>query len=228
MLVSQPPDCLAFVSPVCQVYISTSSKFRLEAIFMSKNPSVELSGRKKAMGMTTRTLTYCALMAALQVAMARLFGLMPSEFTRFSIEAIPTILAGLFFGPVAGGLVGFTADLVGCLFSGYGYNPLFCIPPILYGVCGGLFQGLLVKKVTLPKILLTVAVPAVVGSIFSQSWALGFVSGKGFWFFFSTRSVQFAITLVVETVVIHLLFRTKIFQHMKVWPPQKMKKESDV
>ena len=124
MLVSQPPDCLAFVSPVCQVYISTSSKFRLEAIFMSKNPSVELSGRKKAMGMTTRTLTYCALMAALQVAMARLFGLMPSEFTRFSIEAIPTILAGLFFGPVAGGLVGFTADLkpVDVVYQGDGYT----------------------------------------------------------------------------------------------------------
>jgi len=195
---------------------------------MSKNTTAAVVGRRKTMAMTTRTLAYCALMAAMQVAMARLFGLMPSEFTRFSIEAIPTILAGLFFGPVAGGLVGFTADLVGCLFSGYGYNPLFCIPPILYGVCGGLFQGLLVKKVTLPKILLTVALPAVVGSIFYQSWALGFVSGKGFWFYFSTRSIQFAITIVIEVIIIHLLFKSKVFQHLKVWPPQKIKKESEL
>ena len=42
--------------------------------------------------------------------------------------------------PVAGALVGFVADFVGCLFSGYGYNPLFCVPPILYGVCGGLLR----------------------------------------------------------------------------------------
>ena len=195
---------------------------------MSKNTTAAVVGRRKTMAMTTRTLAYCALMAAMQVAMARLFGLMPSEFTRFSIEAIPTILAGLFFGPVAGGLVGFTADLVGCLFSGYGYNPLFCIPPILYGVCGGLFQGLLVKKVTLPKILLTVSLPAVVGSIFYQSWALGFVSGKGFWFYFSTRSIQFAITVVIEVIIIHLLFKSKVFQHLKVWPPQKIKKESEL
>lgn len=195
---------------------------------MSKNTTAAVVGRRKTMAMTTRTLAYCALMAAMQVAMARLFGLMPSEFTRFSIEAIPTILAGLFFGPVAGGLVGFTADLVGCLFSGYGYNPLFCIPPILYGVCGGLFQGLLVKKVTLPKILLTVSLPAVVGSIFYQSWALGFVSGKGFWFYFSTRSIQFAITIVIEVIIIHLLFKSKVFQHLKVWPPQKIKKESEL
>lgn len=195
---------------------------------MSKNANSAVIGEKKTVVMTTRTLAYCALLAALQVAMARLFGLMPSEFTRFSIEAIPTILAGIFFGPVAGGLVGFTADLVGCLFSGYGYNPLFCVPPILYGVCGGLFQSMLAKKVSLPKLLLTVAVPAVVGSIFYQSWALGFVSGKGFWFFFSTRSVQFAITIVVEAVILHLLFKAKIFQHMKVWPVQKTKKETEL
>jgi len=180
-----------------------------------------MSKNAKKAGMSTRTLTYCALLAALQVAMARLFGLMPSEFSRFSIEAIPTILAGVLFGPVAGGLVGFVADLVGCMFSGYGYNPLFCVPPILYGVCGGLFRGLLAQKVTLLRVLLTVAPAAIFGSILYQSWALGFVYGRGFWFFFTTRSVQFAITMVVEALIIHLLFRAKVFQHMGVWPPKK-------
>ena len=180
-----------------------------------------MSKNVKKTGMTTKTLTYCALLAALQVAMARLFGLMPSEFTRFSIEAIPTVLAGILFGPVAGGLVGFVADLVGCLFSGYGYNPLFCVPPILYGVCGGLFRWMLAKRVDFWRVLLTIAPAAILGSILYQSWALGFVSGKGFWFFLSTRSVQFAITMVVEAVIINLLFRTKIFRQMGVWPPVK-------
>ena len=180
-----------------------------------------MSKNVKKSAMTTRTLTFCALLAALQVAMARLFGLMPSEFARFSIEAIPTILAGILFGPVAGGLVGFVADLVGCMFSGYGYNPLFCVPPILYGMCGGLFQCFLAKKVSIPRLLLTIAPAAIFGSILYQSWALGFVYGKGFWFFFTTRSVQFAITMVVEAVIIHLLFKAKVFQHMGVWPPKK-------
>ena len=39
------------------------------------------------------------------------------------VEAVPIFLAGMFFGPIPGALVGFSADLVGCLFSGYGYNP---------------------------------------------------------------------------------------------------------
>ena len=175
--------------------------------------------------MTTQTLTYCALMAALQVAMARLFGMMPSEFSRFSLEAIPTILAGILFGPVAGGLVGFVSDFVGCLFSGYGYNPLFCVPPILYGLCGGLLRCLLVQKINFWRVLLTIAPAAVLGSILYQSWALGFVYGKGFLFFASTRAVQFAITMVLEAVIISILFKTKIFHHMRVWPPKKEDKK---
>ena len=195
---------------------------------MSKNNSAAVMSGKKTVGMNTKTLTCCALLAALGVVLARLIVPMPNEFTRFSIEAVPTVLAGILFGPVAGGLVGFVADLVGCLFSGYGYNPLFALPPIIYGVCGGLFQGYLVKKVSIPRLLLTFAPAIVFGSILYQSWALGFVSGKGFWFFFGARALQFSITMVVDVVIVHLLFKAKIFQHMGVWPAKtKQKKQAE-
>lgn len=192
---------------------------------MSKNTNSAVMTGKKSGSMTTKTMTCCALLAALGVVLARLIVPMPNEFTRFSIEAVPTVLAGILFGPVAGGLVGFVADLVGCLFSGYGYNPLFALPPIIYGVCGGLFQGLLVKNITIPRLLLTFAPAIVFGSILYQSWALGFVSGKGFWFFFGARALQFAITMVVDVIIVHLLFKSKMFQHMGVWPPKARKKE---
>ena len=107
---------------------------------MSKNAQSAALTQKPARAMTTKTLACCALLAALSVVFARLIVPMPNAFTRFSIEAVPICLAGLLFGPLAGGMVGFTADLVGCLFSGYGYNPLFCIPPILYGVIAGLLR----------------------------------------------------------------------------------------
>ena len=73
-----------------------------------------------------KNLAVCAMLAALSVIFARLIIPMPNAFTRFSIEAIPIVIAGILFGPIAGGAVGFVADLVGCLFSGFGYNPLFC------------------------------------------------------------------------------------------------------
>lgn len=79
--------------------------------------------------MTTKALAYCALLAALSVVLARLIIPMPNVTTRFSIEAVPIYLAGMLFGPMAGALVGFSADLVGCLFSGYGYNPCSACRP---------------------------------------------------------------------------------------------------
>ena len=115
---------------------------------MSKNSSARTLTAPASQAWGARNLAYCALLAALSIVFARLIIPMPNETTRFSIEAVPIFLAGLFFGPVAGGLVGFSADLIGCLFSGYGYNPIFCVPPILYGVTAGLFQGYLVKKRT--------------------------------------------------------------------------------
>ena len=85
-------------------------------------------------------LSVCALLTALSVVLARLLTVIPSEVSRFSLEAVPIILSGLLFGAVPGALVGFAADLIGCLFSPFGYNPIFCLPPILYGLWAGLLR----------------------------------------------------------------------------------------
>lgn len=179
--------------------------------------------------MTARTLAYCALLAAISVVLARLIIPMPNVTTRFSLEAVPIFMAGMLFGPVAGGLVGFTADAVGCLFSGFGYNPIFCVPPILYGVFGGVFRCWLGKGVTLPRLLASMLPPVIVGSILWQSAALAFIyNSKGTFqlsliYFLSSRSLQFAITIVLDVLVIFLLFRAKIFDRLGVWPPKSKK-----
>ena len=180
--------------------------------------------------MTTRTLVSCALLAALSVVFARFIIPMPNESTRFSIEAVPIYLAGMLFGPMAGGLVGFCADFVGCLFSGFGYNPLFSLPPILYGVFGGVFRFYLSKKISLPRLALTFLPPVVGGSILWQSFALSFVyNSKGSFqasmvYFLTTRSLQFAVTLVLDVLVIYLLMRTRLFERTGIWPAAKKEK----
>lgn len=186
--------------------------------------------------MATRTLAFCALLAALSVVLARLIVPMPNAFTRFSIEAVPIFLAGLLFGPLAGGMVGFTADLVGCLFSGYGYNPLFCLPPILYGVAAGLFRYKVARK-RLLWLLVSFVLAVLVGSIGYQSWALAFtyyydpaVEGslqQGLIYFLSTRSVQFTVTAAIDICVIYLLLRLRIFDRMRLWPPKERRAEND-
>ena len=178
---------------------------------------------KKTSPITTKTLACCAMLTALSVVLARLFGLMPEQSSRYSIESAPIFLAGILFGPLAGGMVGFCADFVGCLFSAYGYNPIFCIPPILYGVCGGLFRFYLNKKLTLPRLAASLLPPVVAGSILYQSIALAYVYYRAtFWeglaLKLSTRSIQFAIVLVADALVLWLLFQANIFRRLGLWP----------
>ncbi|MBE7006987.1 MAG: folate family ECF transporter S component [Ruminococcaceae bacterium] len=183
--------------------------------------------------MKTRTLVTCALLAAITVVLARLVIPMPNATTRFSIEAVPVFLAGMLFGPIPGMLVGFAADAVGCLFSGYGYNPLFCVPPLLYGLCGGLFRPLLARKMNIGTIALAFLPAVALGSILYQSWSLAFVyNAKGtfkasFLYFLSTRSAQFAVTFVLDVLIVWALYKCKVFQAAKLWPPQKEAKQND-
>lgn len=174
---------------------------------------------------TIRTMSYCALLAALSVVMARLMGLMPDASSRFSIEAVPIFLSGMLFGPLPGAMVGFVADFVGCLFSPYGFNPIFCIPPILYGLTAGLFRPFLAKGVNLFRLVLAFLPPVVLGSLLYQSATLSYMYydgafWQGFLFYLSTRAVQFGITLVLDVVLIRLLFQTKLFNNLGVWPPR--------
>lgn len=184
----------------------------------------------KKVRLEPKTLAYCAMLAALSVVLARLIIPMPDESTRFSIEAVPIFMSGMLFGPLAGGLVGFAADFVGCLFSGYGFNPLFCLPPILYGVFGGVFRRFLAEKTSVPRLIVGFLPPIVFGSILYQSVALAYVYYnatfmEGLILKLTTRSVQFAITMVIDAVVIYLLFKARIFERLGVWPPKPKKED---
>lgn len=190
--------------------------------------------KAKKRAMTTKTMAYCALLAALSVVLARLIIPMPDESTRFSIEAVPIYMAGMLFGPLAGGLVGFSADFVGCMFSGYGFNPLFSLPPILYGVFGGIFRYYLARKISIPRLILGFLPPIILGSVLYQSFALAYVYYsetfiQGLILKLSTRSIQFAITMVIDAVVIYLLFKARIFDRLGIWPitPKPKKEEED-
>lgn len=173
----------------------------------------------------TYALTVCALLTALSVVLARVLTLIPAETTRISLEAVPIVLSGLLFGPIPGAVVGFAADLIGCLFSPFGYNPIFCVPPILYGLCAGLFRPWLTRRCS-PLRLAAAFLPAVVlGSILYQSFALAMIYGGEarlayFLARLAARSVQFAITGVLDVLVVWLLQRSGALRAVGLPPVQ--------
>ena len=176
---------------------------------------------------TTKMLVTLALLSAIGVILARFIVPMPNPYMRFSIEAVPIIVAGFLYGPVPGALVGFVADFVGCLFSGYGYNPVFAVPPVLIGLCAGFMRPLLYKKVSYLRILAAFIPAVVVGSVLWQSYWLAFFYGRhSVLWFLGTRSLQFAVTSLVNAAVIYGLFKSHVFDTLKLWPPVSMKQEA--
>ena len=175
---------------------------------------------------STRNLVCCALLAALSVVMARLLCFATPDGVRWSADKFPLFLAGMLFGPVPGALVGFGADFIGCLFSPYGYNPLFCVPPILYGLCAGLLRRFLCEKISPLRLVLGFLPPVALGSVLYQSLTLSYMYFDGglmagFVYYLTTRSVQFGITLVLDVLAVYLLCKANIFQRLGVWYVQK-------
>ena len=104
---------------------------------------------------STRTLAGSAMFAAIAVVLSRVLSVQVIG-ERYSLETLPILLAGLFFGPVAGALVGFGSDLIGCLLlNPQGYNPIFCLPPLLLGLWAGLFRRQAEKGLRWTTLLLT-------------------------------------------------------------------------
>ena len=110
---------------------------------MSKNATTKEIQPTTRGRMATRVVATSALLCALSVVFARFTTVMPSAISRFSIEAVPIALAGYFFGPIAGLMVGAVSDTVGCLFSGYGWDPVLTVSPMLLGLFAGLLRPVL-------------------------------------------------------------------------------------
>ena len=173
---------------------------------------------------TIKLICYCAVFTAMSVVLSRFLGYAPNTSMRFSIESVPVFLSGLLFGPLPGALVGFMSDFIGCLFSPYGYNPIFCVPPILYGLFAGLFAKAICAKPNIIRVGLAFLPPVAIGSILYQSFALSLMYSQqgAFWAYLTeklgARGIQFAITWVVESLLVFLLIKTKVFEKLRVWP----------
>lgn len=117
-----------------------------------------------------RTLIVLALLAALGAVFSAFLSveITPAgvKTVEVSLTPVPVMLAGIFFGPLAGAFVGFTADTAG-FFMGVqngAYNPLFSITMALFGVIAGLFY-LRSQKNTIWKVTGAVLTAQVVCSV---------------------------------------------------------------
>ncbi len=169
-------------------------------IFMQKN-------QNKYWNVTT--IVYMALLVALNLVMSRILVIDIAGVYRIALGPVAIIMAGLWLGPVCGGVCGMTADIIGCFMKGYAVNPLITLAAVLWGVIPALIRPKMAgwaKKGKVIGISVSVAICAVLSSLVVTTAGLVWLLGYNFYAIFPGRVVQFLIMTPIYCVLSNLLY----------------------
>ncbi len=153
--------------------------------------------------MSVKAVSTVGILVAMEVILAR-FSIHTWNL-KIGFSFVPIVVAAIFYGPIAGGLVGAIGDVVSAvLFPVGAYFPGFTLTAFLTGmVFGWFFQ----KKVTVWNTVLSVlVVQGVISQLMNTYW-ISFLYGSPFVPLFLTRLYQTAAMCIVQIAVILLMDR---------------------
>ena len=168
--------------------------------------------QKKAGRWNVRTMMYIALLIALQIILTRLFVLDLGPY-RISFGSVASILAGLWFGPAAGGVCGFTADILGCFVKGYTVNPFITAAAVLWGVIPAIAAGLLkgrTKKARMAGLCVSIAITGIISSIVLTTAGLVIFLGYHLYAILPGRLVQAAVMIPCYCVLTLMIYTSRV------------------
>ncbi|MGI6546110.1 MAG: folate family ECF transporter S component [Fastidiosipilaceae bacterium] len=138
--------------------------------------SVNVSSKKTRVAV--RVLTFSALLIALTIVFQRIGSITVTPWLRFSLAPLTIMIAGMYGGPIVGGMVGGVSDFLGMLIAGQGaFHPGIMLTAVLRGVLPGLIVILLRGKVNPLSSLLSCLSELVICSLLLQSFWLSQLYG---------------------------------------------------
>lgn len=158
---------------------------------------------------TVKTMVFLALLVALHIVLTRVFVIELGGVYRITLGNVCTVLAGLWFGPIAGGVCGLTSDLLGCLMRGYAINPLITLAAMGWGILPALARPLLAgrdRKTKTAIISSFIVLTAIVSTLVLTTAGLVLFNGANFYAIFPGRVVQCLIMTPIYCVVTCLLY----------------------
>ncbi len=150
-----------------------------------------------------------AMLIALQVVLSKFLMLQLTGSIRLSIDSVPILLSGIWFGPLAGGIVGLLSDLLGTLLfptAGMYYPPL-TVAFVLIGVTSGVMAKLVKSDRALLRVSLIVIPAEIVGSYLTKSAALSALLQVPFPALLAARALPVGGVMLVNTLIVYLLDR---------------------
>lgn len=159
------------------------------------------------------------VLGAMLAAMSVVIGMFCKSFLNFggglwriTFENLPIILAGVFLGPITGGLVGIVSDLTSYLLSPQIYPPNLIVTfgAFTVGVTAGLMAKFAIRERGTKQIALSAAAAHVIGSMIIKPIGL-------FQFYQWAVLVRIPLYLVIaplEILLLCLLWRQKSFRKL--------------
>ncbi len=157
--------------------------------------------------------------AAMLTAMSVVIGIFCKNFLNFggglfriTFENMPIILAGIWFGPTAGGLVGIATDLISYFLSSQVYPPnlIVTLGAMSVGVVSGLVSHFFIKKNGYARIIASAAAAHIVGSMVIKPIGLfAFYSWAVLW-----RLPLYLAIAPFEIFIICMLYKNKGFRRL--------------
>lgn len=150
-------------------------------------------------------LAVCGMLLALKIVLG-LFSVDVSQILKIGFSFLPVAVAGMLFGPVAGGVVGAAGDILSWFVRSTGpYFPGFTLDAALSGFLYGLFfyrrkPGMV--RVAAAKTSVTV----LVSMILNPLW-LSLLYGKAFYAIFAARIAANLAQLPVDAAMLFLTLR---------------------
>ena len=131
-----------------------------------------------------RNVSMMGVLIALDIVATRFLGF--SALTiRISFGSVFIILAGLWFGPVEGALVGGIADTLGCLIAG-------------------------TKKVGIARLGFLIGGSYMMTTLFIASWALSMLYGSPYLALVASRIPQYLVNATVCTLISYVIYKSAV------------------
>lgn len=168
---------------------------------------------KKKKLFTTKMIVSLGLLVAMSIILERILGFMLTENIRIAFGNLPIILAGLLFGPIAGGVTGLLSDIIGTtLFSPFPWFFPLALTPVIMGVVPPLL-GKLMKKRSHLGIFIALILPAeIIGPMIWSSFSLHLLNGAPFIPNLIFRAPFKVGIAVVDVLMIFLLYKSGLFR----------------
>lgn len=145
----------------------------------------------------TKKLVILSLLTALTIVLARFLSFQV-QILRISLEFLPIMVAAILFGPVAGGLVGAVADIIGAtLFPAGTFFPGFTISAFATGFIYGLFFYR--KKMTISRAIFGTFMKLIIVDMLMVSTWLIILYKMPIEALVATRLLKLGVMLIVET-----------------------------